>query len=341
MPSEKPIAFRNLGPKLLAALLALFGLVTLFGCQGSPSILNPQSPGAADISNLAWTLFFIALPVFVVVEGLLVFAALRFRSRGEGEEPRQIEGHTPIEVLWTAAPGVVLIIILFLTFQSMAVVLETPPDSMRIEVVGHQFWWEARYPDDNFVTANEIHVPVGRSVRVDLSSVDVIHSFWVPELGGKVDMVPGHRNQTTFRAVKIGTYRGQCAEFCGLDHAYMGFLTMADSPREYEAWVRNQQQPAARPTTPEAMQGEAAFLTAGCAGCHAIVGTNARGVLGPNLTHIGSRQTIGANLLANNPENMARWLADPQALKPGNLMPNLRLDSTTIGQLVAYLESLK
>lgn len=341
MPSGKTVWPRLARPIMLVPALALLALAALAGCQGSPSALNPQSPQAGSISTLAWTLFFIALPVFLLVEALLLFTVLRFRNRRGAEEPPQIEGNRRVEILWTAAPGVVLLIVLWVTFQTMAFVLESPPESMQVQVIGHRYWWEVKYPSGNFTTANEIHVPVGQTVRVDLTSIDVIHSFWVPELSGKVDMIPGHQNHAVFRALNVGTHRGQCAEYCGVDHAYMGFLVFADSPTTFAAWVQNEQQPAAQPTTAAARQGQELFASSACIGCHTVVGTPVRGVIGPDLTHVGSRTTIGANLLPNTPANVARWIADPQQVKPGNAMPNLHLRSDVVDKLAAYLESLK
>ncbi|MHB1132291.1 MAG: cytochrome c oxidase subunit II [Chloroflexota bacterium] len=341
MPTGRRVFSLPAYAALLGVGLILVGLGLLSGCQNSPSILEPASPQASSIANLAWLMIYIALPVFVGVELLLVYTVWRFRSRGDEREPEQIEGHKRIEILWTAAPGLVLIAMLYLTFQTMAFVLETPPESMLVQVHGHQFWWELKYDDGTLVTANEIHIPVGQSVRVELHSTDVIHSFWVPELGGKTDLVPGHINANTYRAIRTGIYRGQCAEFCGLQHAYMGFLVFVDSPTDYQAWLENERKPAVAPTTPEAQQGQQLFNQRGCANCHALAGTAARGVIGPNLTHMGSRSTIGANLLENTPDNMSRWLADPQQFKPGNLMPNLGLDESAVRQLTAYMGSLR
>ena len=260
-------------------------------------------------------MIYIALPVFIAVEALLLFTVLRFRSRpGRRASPEQIEGHRRIEILWTAAPGLVLLAMLYLTFQTMAFVLETPPESMRLQVNGHQFWWEIKYDDGQVVTANEIHIPVGQSVRMELFSNDVIHSFWVPELGGKTDMVPGHLNANTYRAINTGIYRGQCAEFCGLEHAYMGFLVFADSPTDYQAWLANQRQPAAQPNSPDAQQGQQLFAQRGCGGCHAIAGTDGPGRDWPQPHPRGLAQAPSApTCWRTSPENMARWIANPQA----------------------------
>lgn len=323
---------------LLALILPILFLV---GCQGAPSIMAPATPGARSISDLGWILFWMALPVFLIVEGLLIYAVIKFRSRGDREEPRQVFGHTRLEVAWTAAPGLVLIGVLFVTFQTMASYLQPPPDTLRLHVIAHQWWWEIRYPDLGVVTANEIHVPTGKAVTVDLTSADVIHSFWAPELGGKMDVIPGHDNQTWFQTERDGVFRGFCAEFCGAQHANMGFLVVSEPAEEFEAWVKNEQAEARTPASDLARAGEQAFIASGCGACHTIAGTRAQGKVGPNLTHVGGRRMIAANVLENTPENMARWIADPQGLKPGNFMRTPPLSDETVQQLTAYLEGLK
>jgi cytochrome c oxidase subunit 2 len=213
---------------------------------------------------------------------------------------------------------------------------------LQIEVVGHQWWWEFHYPDSNVVTANEVHVPLGRPVNFSLRSVDVLHSFWVPQMGGKMDVIPGHRNHLYFTPEAVGEYHGQCTEFCGIQHANMRFRLVVDSPAEFQAWVQRQQQPApAQPPSEELLRGQQAFTRSGCIACHTIEGTSAQGTIGPNLTHVGSRSTIGAGILDNTPENVAAWIKDPQAIKPGNLMPNLHVRPDDITAIVTYLESLK
>jgi cytochrome c oxidase subunit 2 len=210
-----------------------------------------------------------------------------------------------------------------------------------IQVTGHQWWWTFAYPTLGVVTANELHVPIGRAVQVHLRSADVIHSFWVPRLAGKMDVIPNQENRMWFKADRPGIYFGQCAEFCGVSHAHMGFRVVAQTAADFAAWVQTQQQPAPVPTDPPAVHGAQLFLQRGCLACHTISGTPAQGTVGPNLTHVGSRQTLAAGVLANTPDNLARWLRDPQAVKPASLMPNLALDDASIGALVAYLHGLK
>lgn len=346
--------------RLALALTTLLALtLTLVACQGSPSVLAPASPDARRILDLSRTVFVIALIVFVVVEGLLFFIIFRFRSRGEEGEPSQVHGHTRLEIMWTALPGLVLVVVLVLMVQTMAAALQPMTDPLEINVVGHRWWWEVRYPGYppeevrseqattanqpayGVVTANEIHIPVQKDVHVPVNSVDVIHSFWVPELGGKVDMIPGNTNYVRLHAEQPGVYRGQCAEFCGVDHALMAFIVVAESQEEFDAWIRNQQLPAQAPESPLEEAGMRAFMSQPCVGCHSIRGTNARGQIGPDLTHIGSRRTIAAGSLENTPENMRRWIADPQEVKPGNLMQYPPLPPETVDAITAYMMGLE
>ena len=210
-------------------------------------------------------------------------------------------------------------------------------------VTGHQWWWEFDYQGMNILTGNELHIPVGEPVHLDLRSADVIHSFWVPSLQGKRDVIPGHDNTLWLSADKAGTYRGECTEFCGPEHANMNFIVVAQPRAEFDAWVAGQQRPAATGQTGLAAEGAQTILTQACAGCHMIGGVPGYniGKVGPNLTHIGSRAYIAAGTLENTPENLARWIRNPQDVKPDNKMPTLGLDDDTINKIVAYLESLK
>ncbi|MGH9198367.1 MAG: cytochrome c oxidase subunit II, partial [Acidimicrobiia bacterium] len=213
-------------------------------------------------------------------------------------------------------------------------------------VTAHQWWWEYEYPDEGVVAANELHIPIGRPVYLELKSVDVIHSFWVPKLAGKQDVVPGRSNFMTLRATRPDTYFGQCAEFCGLSHANMRLLVVSESEENFEEWIAEQKQPAGKPTNTLALQGEKLFQEGQCAGCHTIDGTNAQGKVGPNLTHLFARQRFAGAIFDLNRENLVRWLRDPPAMKPmlpdkGLGMPNLNLSEEEIEALVAYLETLE
>jgi cytochrome c oxidase subunit 2 len=230
-------------------------------------------------------------------------------------------------------------------FTSRAIARMPLKDAVNIELVGHQWWWEARYKDTDptreFTTANELHIPVGRPVVVTLRSSDVIHSLWVPNLHGKKDLIPGRTAIMRLRADKPGTYRGQCAEFCGLEHALMVLLVSAEPPAQYEAWAAKQRQPAPPPADDQQARGLQVFLGTSCVMCHTISGTTAQGKLGPDLTHLASRQTIAAGTLPNNRGHLAGWIADPQSLKPGVNMPANALAPDDLQALLAYLESLK
>lgn len=213
--------------------------------------------------------------------------------------------------------------------------------ALDVEVIGHEFWWEVRYPDAGVVTANEIHIPAGTPVRFTLSTEDVIHSFWVPQLAGKIDMIPGATTELVLDAERPGEYLGQCAEYCGLQHARMRFLVVAQEPDDFEEWLSGQAEPAAAPASGSAERGEGTFAEVGCAACHAVRGTEATGELGPDLTHLASRQTLGAGTLANERGQLGGWIVDPQAVKPGNPMPPTPLTAEQLNDLLAYLEGLE
>ena len=345
---------RSVGATL--AVLAAFVLVaSLTGCDaaqhGFPvTMFRPASPQATDIYNLTILIGVIAAIAFVIVEGWLLIAAFRFRNRPE-ERAVQTYGNTKLETGWTVVTAVVIFAVLGFTVKTMVDVTALPVaaavpsgafpgEIVNLRVTGHQWWWEFEYPTENVVTGNEVHVPVGRTIRVQLESADVIHSFWVPRLGGKMDTIPGHTNYTSFLAAAPGSYDGICAEYCGAEHAHMGFRIIADSLPDFAAWIKDQQAPAAQPTTDQQRAGLQVVSTV-CAACHTVRGTPAQGKIGPDLTHVGSRQTLAADMMSNTPQNLATWLRDPQAVKPDNKMPNLHLDQATIDQLVAYLENLK
>ncbi len=356
-------------------ILAIVALAALLSGCGGPfpqSGLRPASDFATSLDDLFRGIFFWAVIVFVLVEGALLVAVFRFRDREGKRTARHVHGNTILEVSWTIAPALILVLIAVPTIRTIWEVDRptTDPNALLIEAVGHQWWWEFRYPDLGIVTANEIHVPVGRTIDIRLTSADVIHSFWFPRAGGKRDVIPGHETQLWFKMDSVGVFPGQCAEFCGLSHALMKMEMMSESEESFEAWVALQQKSAlgtedtAPPAEPEGVAegeevlepqddpldpelraildaGNQAFVGSGCIACHRIDGTVAAGVLGPDLTHVGSRRTIAAGILENTPEEMARWIRDPSAVKPGALMPALSLDEDTIRTLVAYLESLK
>jgi cytochrome c oxidase subunit 2 len=289
-------------------------------------------------SIITWACAFIA----IVVSVALAIILLRFRERpGADGLPRQIRGHTALELAWTIAPALVLLVIAIPTIQ---VVFRTqgaaaPPNALQVTVRGWQWWWEFRYPGLDVVTANELRLPVGRPVVFTLDGPDVIHSFWVPQLGGKRDVVPGRLNRITLTPDRAGEYWGQCAEFCGASHANMGLRVIVEEPAAFDRWVAAQTAPPPEPDG-AAAEGKAIYVRSACVGCHTIRGVSA-GALGPDLTHFGSRALFGAGLWPNDPEHLVPWLKDPPALKPGAKMPNLALTDDEAGALAAYLMSLK
>jgi cytochrome c oxidase subunit 2 len=289
-------------------------------------------------SIITWACVLIALVVFALLGTILV----RFRHRGDTDGlPRQVLGHTALELAWTITPALILLVIAIPTIQ---IVFRTqgaaaPPNALAVTVRGWQWWWEFRYPGLDVVTANELHLPVGRPVVLTLEGPDVIHSFWVPHLGGKRDVIPGRLNRITLTPERTGEYWGQCAEFCGASHANMALRVVVEEPAAFEQWIAAQAAPP-----PElqgaAAEGKAIFARSACVGCHTIRGVSA-GVLGPDLTHFASRKLFGAGLWPNTAEHVVAWLKDPPALKPGAKMPDLGLSDTEAQALAAYLASLK
>lgn len=325
-----------------AMLLLMTGAVALGAAASAyaqQSMLDPKGPNAQRIANLSWLLIGLGTIVFVVVMAFVLIAVFRQR-RDDGTEDEAPGGQRFI-VGGVLASVAILTIVLVGTFWTLAVLADDEPSGIAIHVVGHQFWWEVRYPDYGVVTANEIHIPVGEPVRLTMTSTDVIHSFWVPELTGKLDLNPNDTNVLTLQADQAGTYRGQCAEFCGLQHALMAFHVVAETPDEFAAWMTRQAQPAAEPSNEIIVRGQEVFLSAACVYCHRVGGTNAEANVGPDLTHFASRQYIAAGTIENNRGNLAGWIVDPQAIKPGNLMPGIDLPPEDLQALLSYLESLE
>jgi len=305
--------------------------------------LSPAAPQAAAIRFLFFVTIGISVVILGAVIGMIAYALVRYRARTREEVGRQTTGNTPIEVLWTVVPTLILAGLFVLTVRAMTSIDPTPPPDRTpdVVVIGHQWWWEVHYPRSGAVAANEIHIPVGRRLLVRIESADVVHDFWVPRLTRKVDMVPGHPNHLWLEAAAPGVYRGTCAEFCGAQHAHMRFLVVAQPPEAFDAWVRAQVGPAPAPVTQRALAGARLFQSKTCSNCHAIGGTAAKGDLGPDLTHLASRRTLAAGTLTNTPATLGRWLADPQSIKPGSFMPNLDLSHDEVASLVAYLETLR
>lgn len=305
----------------------------------------PVSDMGRLIQNLYELIFWMALVVFVGVEGFLLYTVIRFRRRRAGELPAQVHGNTPLEITWTVLPSIVLLVIAIPTIGTIFAqdLAPTATDVIKLKVIGHQWWWEIRYPayGPNVVTANEFHLPAGRTTLVELTSADVVHSFWVPRMGGKMDVVPTRVTHLWFTPQATGEFLGQCVEFCGIQHANMRLRLFVDTPAQFEAWVKRQGSEAVQPASGSAREGAEVFQRGACVACHTIRGTAAQGVVGPDLTHVGSRTTLAAGMLKNNAGSLARWVQDPQGVKEGARMPNLPLSGADVAALVAYLQFLE
>ena len=350
------LPLRLLGPGLVAFLLFLVAA----GCYPSHplSTFDAQGPVAESQLNLFYIIFWAALFVFIVVEGALVYAVIRYRRRPGQGTPAQVHGNTRLEIAWTIAPAIVLAVIAVPTVDRLYYLAEPPAgdEVLEVRVIGHQWWFEFQYPEITYAgadgrarvltTANELHIPVDVAVNFSLESRDVIHSFWVPKLGGKTDVIPNNINTMWLKAPEPGTYFGQCAEFCGLSHALMRFRVIAQEQPDFNAWVAEQMAAPVASAAPLVAEGARIFteerLAEGqrCAFCHTVEGAS-QGTTGPNLSHLASRETIAAGLMDRTDENLAEWLRDPPALKPGSIMPDLELTEGQIAALVAYLQSLQ
>ena len=305
------------------------------------STLAARSDYAREIPHVYGIVTWVAIGIALVVGVALAWIIVRFRDQpGASRVPAQTRGHTLLEISWTIAPALVLLAIAIPTIQVIFRTQAAPPrDALEITVYGHQWWWEFRYPALQVVTANELHVPAGRPVALTLQGPDVIHSFWVPRLGGKRDVIPGRLNRLTFTAETPGEYRGQCAEFCGVSHANMGMRVIVDAPDAFGCWVAAQKTELAEPAG-LAAEGKAIFAGRACVGCHTIRGVSS-GALGPDLTTFGSRHTLAAGLLPISVDNVAAWLKNPPALKPDAKMPALGLTDAQARAVATYLLSLR
>ncbi len=296
------------------------------------------------MADLWWLMLALGLAVFVV---FAVFLALGLFRRRPPPDPRPGEETPGAFNRWMVGAGVVApLVVIAVVFGATVgalrrLPLTAPPDALEIEVVGHQWWWEVRYPEPQVTLANELHIPVGRPVALRLSSADVIHSFWVPALGGKLDLLPDGVNTLVLEADEPGEHRNRCAEFCGLQHTQMGMIVVAEPAERYEAWLAEQRRPAAEPASAAARRGRDVFLATRCAECHTIQGTRADATKGPDLTHVASRRTLGAAAVANTPERLAQWVADPHAIKRGVAMPAAELTDGDLAAVLAYLETLR
>ncbi len=348
--------------KLLFALLLVFLGILLTACYPD----NPQStfdatgPVARSQLTLFWVIFWAAVFVFVVVEGILLYAVFKFRRRPGDGDPKQTHGNTKLEIGWTILPSLVLVVVAVPTVITIFDNANSPdPEGgLEVGVVGEQWWWEFNYPDptdpsNTLITANELHIPVDEVVNITLDSRDVLHSFWIPKIAGKVDLVPNNRNTMWIKAEETGTFFAQCAEFCGESHALMRFWVIVETREEFDAWLASERADAIEPTDPLAMQGKAIFegSQAQCWLCHTVKGSQkANGKVGPDLTHVGRRTHIAGGIRENTQENLTEWITDPNSVKPGNIMslegqvyidPTLKMTDAQISAVVRYLQGLQ
>ena len=342
MTQGSSTALRARRVALVALGVGLSLLLAACGEANPQTAFNPRSEYAVEGLDLFELTIWLGVGVGVLVEAVLVYAAIRYRRRPGDRLPPQIHGNTLVEVVWTTLP---VLIVGFILLRTIPVIFHTqapaPQPSMNINVTGHQFWWEFNYPDSGVTTANELHLPMGTTVNLVLRSDDVIHSFWIPALGGKRDAFPGHTNYIWLTPDSLGEFPGQCYQLCGYSHGNMRERAIIQSQADFNAWIAAQQQPAVQPTEGDAAEGAQLFQTRGCAGCHTIEGTAAQGKVGPNLTHFASRGTFAGSIFENNAESIRTWLHDPPAAKPGSIMPNLGLNDHELDVLVAYLQSLR
>jgi cytochrome c oxidase subunit II len=337
--------------RLVAALACLASLATSCAKHAPLDTLQPKSPIADEIYGLWNLVFIIAVVVFFLVEGALVYVLFRFRRRkGDTSSPVQTHGSTPLELTWTIIPVVLLAVVAFPTLGSIWSLAKEPKGALKVEVTGAQWWWKYHYPKQQgiskaFDTANELHIPTGKKVRLTLKSADVIHSYWPPALAGKQDLVPGRTNHLTIDAARPGTYEGTCTEYCGLSHANMRLKVMADTPNDFAKWVTEQSRDLTAPSGGDAAEGMKVFLAQQCVGCHTVRGTKANGTTGPDLTHFASRTSFAGGTFERNVRNLRKWLTDAPKEKPGSKMPagvaTMGLSKHDISVLIAFLQGLR
>jgi cytochrome c oxidase subunit II len=313
------------------------------------NIFEPLSKPAELLNDTARLVLLICLIIFLVVGGLLLYSVWRYRRKAgddDTEEPSQVYGSNAIELAWTIPPILIVIVLILITARTVGEVnaIHSTKDTIQLRVVGHRFWWELQYPAYGVIAANEIHVPVSylstpRPIQMTLDSADVVHGWWVPQLNGKRWVVPNHQNTMWIQPTSLGTYLGNCTVYCGEQHANMLIRVVVEPPEDFDKWIAAQKAPAAN--DPSIEQGKKEFIENSCGTCHRIAGTAANGVFGPDLTHYMSRQTLGSGVADNNDANLRSWLRDPQVLKPGCRMPNMKLDDKELDLVLAYLKTLK
>lgn len=332
--------------RLLPLALLLGALSGACASNAPQDTLDPVGPIAKQLDGLFNPVIAVAAVFFFLVQGLVLFAALRFRRKSEDEAPKQIHGNVKLEITWTVIPFLILAVVAIATVVTIVDInkIDKSAEVLNVTVTGKQWWWEYQYPDLGVVTANELNIPTGTRVELKLESDDVIHSFWPPKLAGKVDVIPGRTNTMAIEATEPGEFEGQCAEFCGISHSRMRLRVIAQSPADFEAWVADQkrgQEPPSPGGTGEIAEGAALFQSRGCAACHTVKGYT-EGDIGPNMTHLFDRETFAGSIFELNSINLRRWLRDPQGQKPGNKMVlPVPLNEDEITKLIAYLETLK
>jgi cytochrome c oxidase subunit 2 len=312
------------------------------------NIFAPASTPARMVTHLSIFVLAITGIIFLVVFTLLVYSVIKFRGRAgdAGREPPQVYGSTQIELAWTIIPILIVVVLFLATARVIHAVQDAPqpPGAIEVTAIGHQYWWEFRYPKLGIVTANELHIPVSDPANptptfLTLLSADTDHSFWIPELAGKTDLIPGHPNRMWMDPQRTGIFLGQCAQYCGTQHAKMLLRVSVDSPEDFATWVRGQQQPAVQDASVET--GRRAFESNACMNCHAVGGTPANGRFGPDLTHLMTRATIASGAAKTTPENLRLWVQNPNAIKPGSLMPAMQLSDSDLDAVVSYMETLR
>ena len=343
----------SLGRVPVPVVAAVIWLVSAAGAATSPplnstNIFAPASTPAQSIVHLSVFVLAITGIIFAVVFTLLVYALIKFRGRAAdaGREPAQVYGSTQIELAWTIIPVLIVVVLFMATARVIHAIQDAPQltDAIEVTAIGHQYWWEFRYPKLGIVTANELHIPVNDPANpnptfLNLLSADTDHSFWVPELAGKTDLIPNHPNRMWMDPQRAGIFLGQCAQYCGVQHAKMLLRVSVDSPEDFAAWVRSQQQPAVQDASVAA--GRRVFERTACINCHAVGGTNANGRFGPDLTHLMSRTTIASGAAQNTPEKLRLWIKDPNKIKTGSLMPAMQLSDADLDAVVSYMETLR
>jgi cytochrome c oxidase subunit II len=336
------MGIRRLAPWLVTILLAQ-------GCASNHAAMNPAGPRARQIADLMLVFTWVSAVVYLVVIGFLVWAMLRRRARAPGGTGGDIE-RADAKAKRVIAVATALTVVILLTLACADFVVQRrlsshPADALRVLITGHQYWWEVEYqdpdPSQHVRTANELHIPVGKPVEVVLTSNDVIHSMWLPNLSGKKDLIPGHTNTEVLLAQQPGTYTGQCAEFCGLQHAHMRLIVTAEPEDRFNAWKQQQLAEARAPASDQEKRGQQVCVRSSCILCHSIEGTDAAATVAPDLTHVASRGTIAAGTLENTPANLSSWILAPQRLKPGAQMPATALAPDDLAALVTYLASLR